>query len=294
MTPTTTVTTDPLFTVLLPVHRPPDLLPLAIESVLAQRERRFELFVVCDGTPPETVQVAESYAAHDPRVRVFAFPKGERHGEAHRHTALALARGTFVAHLGDDDLWFPAYLDELSGLLADVDFGNLLQVELGPDGSTVVHPGDLADPSTRRRMQDAVWNFFGPTFAGYRLAAYRALPVGWSPAPAGLPTDLFMWRKLLAAPGLRFGTRFAVEGVKLAAVARPDVPLAERAREGRAVADLVGTPRGRREVRARAVAALHGALRAELDGVLASRSWSVTRPLRAVTDWAREHRPRGR
>jgi hypothetical protein len=284
----------PLFTVLLPVHRPPDLLPFAIESVLAQRERRFELFVVCDGTPPETVRVAESYAARDPRVRVLAFPKGERHGERHRHTALEQASGELVAHLGDDDLWFPAYLGELSRLLEVVDFGNLLQAEAGPDGAVLVRPGDLADPRTRARMLDEAWNFFGPTFAGYRLEAYRRLPVGWSPAPTDLPTDLFMWRKLLRQPGLSYGTRFAIEGVKLAAVTRAEVPLTTRAEEARAMVEAVATPAGRRELRARGVASLHAELRAELDGVLTSHSWAVTKPLRAITDWGRARRARMR
>ncbi len=284
----------PLFTVLLPVHRPPDLLPFAIESVLAQEEGRFELLVVCDGTPPETVRVAESYAARDPRVRVLDFPKGERHGERHRHTALEQARGELVAHLGDDDLWFPAFLAELARLLDVVDFGNLLQAEAGPEGTVLVRPGDLADPRTRRRMLEEPWNFFGPTFAGYRLAAYRALPVGWTPAPADLPTDLYMWRKLLRHPGLRHGTRFAIEGVKLAAVTRAEVPLEARAEEARDLAAAVATPTGRRELRARGVASLHAELRAELDGVLASHSWAATRPLRAVTDWGRARRARSR
>ncbi len=282
----------PLFTVLLPVHRPPALLPFAIESVLAQEERRFELFVVCDGTPPETVEVAESYAARDPRVRVFSFPKGERHGELHRHAALEEARGELVAHLGDDDLWFPAYLAELARLLADVDFGNLLQAEAEPGGGVLVRAGDLADPRTRARMLEEPWNFFGPTFAGYRLQTYRELPVGWSPAPPDLATDLFMWRKLLRQPGVRCGTRFAVEGIKLAAVARAGVSLAERADEARAMVEAVATPAGRREVRARGMASLHAELRAEVDGMLTSRSWTVTRPLRAVTDWGRAQRAR--
>ena len=43
---------------------------------------------------------------------MFDFPKGDRHGEAHRHAALAEARGELVAHICDDDLWFPEHLAE--------------------------------------------------------------------------------------------------------------------------------------------------------------------------------------
>lgn len=71
-------------TVLLPVLRPPYFLPNAIERVLAQTMREFELFVICDGAPPETIECAQEFALRDPRVTVFAFSKGERGGETHR------------------------------------------------------------------------------------------------------------------------------------------------------------------------------------------------------------------
>jgi glycosyltransferase involved in cell wall biosynthesis len=186
--------TDPVFTVLLPVHRPPAMLPFAIESVLAQERQDFELFVICDGAPRATADVARGYAARDPRIRVFEHPKGERYGEAYRHQALQHARGAYVCQLGDDDLWLPNHLGEMGNLLEEVDFGNLPHVEVTPDGRLVLFPGDLADPATRLMMQSRPFNFFGPTASGYRLQAYRTLTVGWSPAPTELATDLFMWR----------------------------------------------------------------------------------------------------
>jgi hypothetical protein len=250
------VSDPPLFTVLLPVHRSPELMASAIDSVLSQTEERLELLVICDGAPAETAELARDRAARDRRVRVLPFPKGERHGEAHRDTALRRANGTFVAQIGDDDLWFPDYLRELAVLLDEVDFGNLVQVDLETDGTVRVHAGDLADPAARQQMLETDWNFFGPTFCGYRLDAYRALPVGWSPAPPGVWTDLHMWRKFLAAPGLTFGTRFAVEGVKLPAEAR-DVSATARVEEHRAVVARYSTEPGRRELRARAWQTLH-------------------------------------
>ena len=211
------------FTVLLPVNRPPDLLPFAIDSVLAQQGAEFELFVVCDSAPA-TVECAKAFAARDPRVRVFAFEKGERHGEAHRHTALAEARAPFVAQIGDDDLWFPDHLATLGRLLDRVDFGNLLQADLSVNGAIHVHTGDLADPAVRRRMLDEAFNFFGPSAAGYRLSAYRRLSVGWSPAPPDLWTDLYMWRKFLVREDFTFGTAFAIRLVKLSAQDRAPCP----------------------------------------------------------------------
>ena len=234
--------TDPAFTILLPVHRPPAMLPFAINSVLAQRRRDFELFVICDGAPPETTAVARRLAADDPRIQVFDHPKGERHGEAYRDLALRQARGRFVCQIGDDDLWLPHHLDEMSKLLDQVDFGNLPQVQVMADGMLAMLPGTLADADLRRAMLTEAFNFFGPTVAGYRIEAYRALPVGWSPAPPGIPTDFFMWRKFLAHHELRFGSRIAVTALKFAADARTGWSLERRRSEVAAWAERLSDP----------------------------------------------------
>lgn len=223
--------TDPVFTILLPVHRPPAMLPYAIASVLAQQRGDLELLVVCDGTPPETAEVARRHAADDPRIQVFEHPKGERHGEAYRDLALRQARGQFICQLGDDDLWFPNHLDEIARLLDDFDFGNLPQLEVAANGMVAILPGNLADAGLRRKMLAERFNFFGPTVAGYRIEAYRALPVGWTPAPLDLPTDLFMWRKFLVQDALRFGSRIAVTALKFTAHHRKDWSLEQRRSE---------------------------------------------------------------
>jgi glycosyltransferase involved in cell wall biosynthesis len=204
------VVVTPEFTILLPVLRPPVFLPIAIDTVRAQEEQRFELFVICDGAPRETVAYAERMSAEDARIRVLARPKGERHGERWRHEALEQAQGRLIAHINDDDLWFPSHLAEMARLLEGADFGNLLHVNMGVDALETCFFQDLGDARIRARMLEEELNFFGPSAAGYRLAAYRSLPVGWSPAPPGLWTDLHMWRKFLRQPGLRFATRFVV------------------------------------------------------------------------------------
>jgi glycosyltransferase involved in cell wall biosynthesis len=239
---------SPRFTVLIPVTRPPLLLPYAIESVLAQHVADFELFVVCDGAPAETIACAEDYARRDPRVKVRAFPKGERHGEAHRHEVLRGAAGRYVAHIADDDLWLPDHLGELQILLSAVDFGHLLHVYAHADGRFEIVPGDLAMPETRRRMLSEAYNLFGPTFAGYRLDAYRRLPEGWTPAPTDLWTDLHMWRKFLRADGLAFGTRCAVTAIQLPAPERRDRTLEQRQEETRACWERVRDPHRRHEL----------------------------------------------
>jgi glycosyltransferase involved in cell wall biosynthesis len=223
--------TSPTFTILLPVHRPPALLPFAIASVQAQERQDFELFVICDGAPPETAAVARRHAAQDARIRVFEHPKGERHGELYRDQALRSAHGEFVCQIGDDDLWLPNHLGEMSVLLRTFDFGNVSQIFMLADGRIGMRHGDLAHAALRRKMCEERFNMFGPTVAGYRLAAYRSLPVGWSPAPTELPSDLYMWRKFLTRDNLRIGTRIAVSSVQFVASIRREWTLDQRAAE---------------------------------------------------------------
>lgn len=244
----------PAFSILLPVYRPPDLLPFAVESVLAQSRQDFELFIVCDGAPAETVAVAQAFAARDSRILVRAHPKGARHGEAWRHAALCAARGTFVCHLGDDDLWLPEHLEELAALLAEADFGHCLHVETHPDGRALPVMGNIAIARTREQLLREAVNLCGPTCAGYRLAAYRALPEGWAPGPAGVWSDLNMWRKFLRQPGLRFLTRYAVTAVCLPAALRPGWSPAQRVEENRRYAALIRDAGWRADYRARVLA----------------------------------------
>lgn len=237
--------TDPTFTILLPVHRPPAMLPFAINSVLAQERRDFELFVICDGAPPETASCAQEFAARDSRIHVFVHPKGEGKGEAYRHQALQQARGSYVCQIGDDDLWLPNHLSEIALLLRDVDFGNLSHIEALVDGRVILLSGDASDPAIRQRMTSELFNFFGQTVWGYRLSAYRSLPLGWSPAPLGLPSDINMIRKFFAQEGLRFGTRVGVTTVKFAAYYRRAWSLERRAAEVKEWVARVADPAGR-------------------------------------------------
>ncbi len=294
------------------------MLPYAIETVLAQSHADLELVVICDGAPEATVACAREYAARDPRTTALAFPKGEGQGETYRHLALGRATGEYVAHIADDDLWFPDHLASLEKLLTVVDFGHVIQTWIHPDGSVQALPADLAEPELRQRFLTEVFNRFGLSFGAYRLDAYRRLPEGWAPAPAGIWSDLHMWRKFLRYPGLRYGTHMGVTAVQFATPPRSSMSLEDRAEENRQWHTRLLDSRTRQSVEAAAwrsivttavrsdrqyaelaghharVAAERGRLEAELGRVLRSRSWRWTGPLRSALAAARRLGPAGR
>lgn len=88
----------------------------AIESVLAQTFTDFELIVVDDGSKDRTLDVARSYAALDPRVRVFA--NDSNLGDyPNRNRAASLARGRFLKYHDSDDVMYPHCLATMVPML---------------------------------------------------------------------------------------------------------------------------------------------------------------------------------
>ncbi|WP_222877228.1 glycosyltransferase family 2 protein [Terrihabitans soli] len=233
-----------MFSILCPVYRPPALLPFAVDSVLSQTLTDWELFIVCDGAPPETVAAAESYSAQDPRIKVRAFPKGERNGEAHRHTVLQEAEGTYVAQIGDDDIWLPTHLAAMSSLLAEVEFGHFLEMRILPGLVPNMVMASLEEGEAQRILETSKC-LFGPTVTGYRMETYRRLPEGWSPAPQGIASDAFMWKKFLRLPDITIRTCNEVHALKVPDYFRSHMSIAQRRREHERLALLAADVKAR-------------------------------------------------
>src|SRR5262245_15914127 len=105
----------PRVTVVIVTHDDEPFVGAAIESVLAQTYRDFELVVVDDASTDRTCEVAASY--RDPRIRLLVNPVNVG-GGATRNAALATVASEYVAELDGNDVALPdrlarqvAYLD---------------------------------------------------------------------------------------------------------------------------------------------------------------------------------------
>lgn len=91
-----------LFSVVIPTYNRADLLREALDSVLAQEFKEFEVIVVDDGSTDDTESVVRSYGK---RIQ-FLQQQNSGPGAA-RNLGIKQARGKFVTFLDSDDLWFP-------------------------------------------------------------------------------------------------------------------------------------------------------------------------------------------
>jgi len=123
--------TNPLVTVIVPVHNGERFLRSALESLYAQDYQPFEVVLVDDGSSDGSAAIARTF----PGLRYL---RQENQGQAAaRNTGLSLARGEFVAYLDDDDLIPPHKLRrQAKYLVANPQVGCVLarqQIMLEPD-----------------------------------------------------------------------------------------------------------------------------------------------------------------
>jgi glycosyltransferase involved in cell wall biosynthesis len=124
----------PCFTVVLNTYNRAEVLPRAMDSVLAQSFGDVELVVVDDGSIDDTASVVGAYT--DPRVRYVRRKNGGL--AAARNTGLAAASGEYVAFMDDDDQVVDGWLRAFAGVVGEgvgaVSCGTKLT---SPDGNAV-------------------------------------------------------------------------------------------------------------------------------------------------------------
>jgi GT2 family glycosyltransferase len=97
--------TEPLISVVIPTYNRASLLLEAVDSVLNQTFKGFELIVIDDGSVDETREALKAYTG-----RLTYCYQDHRGVSAARNQGLRLARGQWFAFLDSDDLWLPEKL----------------------------------------------------------------------------------------------------------------------------------------------------------------------------------------
>jgi len=96
----------PTVSVIIPTYNMARYLPEAIESVLNQSFKDFEIIVVDDGSTDNTKPIIESF--QDKIIYLYQSNRGE---SAARNLGIKKAHGEFLAFLDADDKWLPDKLN---------------------------------------------------------------------------------------------------------------------------------------------------------------------------------------
>lgn len=116
--------------VVLAVYNGEAYLPEAIESVLAQTYREFELIVVDDGSTDGTAEIVERFkSASSDRVIAIHLERNSGQGEAFNR-GISVAKGKLVSFIDCDDFWFPEKLENVVAEFGDPDEISLHQHHL--------------------------------------------------------------------------------------------------------------------------------------------------------------------
>jgi GT2 family glycosyltransferase len=100
----------PLLSVMMPVYNGAAYIRDAVDSILQQTIKDFELLIMDDGSVDNTREILAAYAERDSRVRLFPRP---RQGQiACRNELLQLARSGIVACADADDVYLPDRLEQ--------------------------------------------------------------------------------------------------------------------------------------------------------------------------------------
>ena len=196
--------------VAIPAYNGEAYISEAIQSVLNQSFRDFELLVVDDCSTDKTLEIAQSFS--DPRLRVTR--NDERKGlPGNWNRCLALSRGEFICIFHQDDVMAPENLERKVRLLsADSGLGLVhSSAELMTEASAPSAPVDWIEKSYEDFQVEGLQYFFKLLFQGNIICAPTVvarrqllLDLGGFDEELSFTSDYEMWLKVCVGSRIAF------------------------------------------------------------------------------------------
>ena len=100
--------------VVIPVYRVEEYLPVCLESVCAQTHRNLQIILVDDGSPDGCGEICDRYAGQDSRIQVIHKENGGLSDA--RNAGIREACGDYLLFVDSDDRIAPDYVERLLAL----------------------------------------------------------------------------------------------------------------------------------------------------------------------------------
>lgn len=102
---------QPLVTVVVATYNRADTLEYAVQSILMQTYRNFELWVIGDRCTDHTEEMMQKYL-DDPRVNWYNLEKNSGYQSRPNNEGISRGTGEYIAYLNHDDIWLPNHLED--------------------------------------------------------------------------------------------------------------------------------------------------------------------------------------
>jgi len=183
-----------MISILLATYNGEKYLDLAIESVLNQSFKDFELLIGFNGTTDNSKEIPGKY--NDPRIRVFDY--GDDKGKSNTLNKLIKeAKYDWIAIQDDDDFWIQTKLEKQIPLMSDYDVIGTLICYIDSEGHITGQPQLSTIPSDIKSISLSGLNQVANTSAIFKKS--DALEIGgWRNEFDGIE-DYDFWLRLMRA-----------------------------------------------------------------------------------------------
>lgn len=110
---------EPKFSIIIPTFNRKEMLQRAVQSVLVQEYKNWELVIVDDGSTDGTIDIVKQY---DHEAIFYKYQKNQGRSSA-RNVGLEMTTGTYICFLDSDDELLPNYLNVFKDLINQKECG---------------------------------------------------------------------------------------------------------------------------------------------------------------------------
>lgn len=107
------------FSVIIPLYNKAPYVKKALESVLRQSCRDFELIVVDDGSKDDSYDIAKAVLEASGHKKYRLIRQGNAGVSTARNKGVAASHGDYLCFLDADDWWAPAFLERVGSLIGE-------------------------------------------------------------------------------------------------------------------------------------------------------------------------------
>ena len=104
-----------MFSVIIPLYNKAPYVAKAIESVLGQTYRNFEVIVIDDGSTDQSLEEAKTF--ENKSITIISQPNSGV--STARNNGVKIAKYPYICFLDADDWWHPTFLEEMKRLITD-------------------------------------------------------------------------------------------------------------------------------------------------------------------------------